>query len=82
MARYSRSLIGKYALIGSTCDTVVSSVVGPTRSPIWALAMAAMPSISEVIRVKRRFSSALSTAASAEACAACAVSRALRSLSS
>ena len=32
-------------MIGSTCDTVVSSVVGPTRSPICALAIAAMPSI-------------------------------------
>ena len=36
MPRYSCSLSGKYALIGSSCDTVVSSVVGPTRSPICA----------------------------------------------
>ena len=39
-------------MIGSICDTVVSSVVGPTRSPICAVAMAAMPSISDVTFVK------------------------------
>ena len=29
--RYSRSLIGKVTLIGSSCETVVSSVVGPDQ---------------------------------------------------
>ena len=35
-------------MIGSICDTVVSSVVGPTRSPICAVAIAATPGMSDV----------------------------------
>ena len=40
---------------------------GPTRSPIWALAMPVTPSIGALILVKVRFSCACSTAALAEA---------------
>ena len=36
MRRYCCSLSGKYALIGSIWETVVSSVAGVTRSPICA----------------------------------------------
>src|SRR6266850_2127890 len=55
-----------YVLIGSTCETVVSSVDGLTRSPIWALAMAATPSMSDVTFVKLRFNAAVSTTAVAD----------------
>ena len=46
-------------------DTVVNSSTdpGPTRLPIWALAIPAIPSTGEVILVKLRFSCAFSTAA-------------------
>ena len=53
-------------MIGSTCDTVVSSVAGPTRSPICAVAMAATPSMSDVTFVNPRLSCAVSTAAVAD----------------
>ena len=79
--RYSCSLKGKYALIGSICDTVVSSVEGPTRSPICAVAMAATPSMSEVTFVKPTLSCAVSTAAVADWTAACAARLACTSLS-
>src|SRR5471032_2259016 len=39
IAMYSGSLTEKYALIGDTCDTVVSKVAGPTRSPICAVGL-------------------------------------------
>src|SRR6266478_323823 len=35
--RYSCSLIGKKALMGSTCETEVNIDVGPTRLPIWRI---------------------------------------------
>ena len=44
-------------MIGSICDTVVSSVDGPTRSPICAVAIAATPSMSDVTFVKPTLSS-------------------------
>jgi hypothetical protein len=54
-------------LIGSTVDTVVSSVgmLGLRRSPICALAMPAMPVTGEAILVKPRFSFAVFSEASA-----------------
>src|SRR5262249_3017471 len=68
--RYSCSLIGKYTLIGSICDTVVMIVVGEIRSPIWDWVMPATPSIGEVILVHSRFSFAAATAAWAASTAA------------
>ena len=59
-------------MMGSSCETVVRSVWGPTRSPIWAVAMAATPSMSDVTRVKPTFSWAVSTAALADSRVACA----------
>lgn len=52
-------------LIGLTVETVVSSSMdpGPTRLPIWALAIPVIPSIREVIFVKPRFNCAFSMAA-------------------
>ena len=44
-----------------------SPVAGPTRSPICALAIPAMPSMGERIPVNARFNCACSTAALAEA---------------
>ena len=64
--RYSLSLRLKYTLIGSTDETVVSSLpLGLSRSPICALAMPAIPVIGEVIRVKPRLSFAVFRLASA-----------------
>ena len=61
--------------MGSTVETVVSSSMdpGPTRLPICALAMPAMPSTGDMILVKPRSTWAFSTvawAATIEACAA------------
>ena len=50
--------------MGFTCETVVSTVVGLTRLPIWMLAIPAMPSMSERTLVNPRLSWAVSTAAS------------------
>jgi hypothetical protein len=50
----------KLALIGSTDEMVVSSVVGLTRLPI---SMLATPSMSDFTLVNPRLSSACSTAA-------------------
>ena len=60
--------------MGSTVDTVVSSGPPgfPTKSPNWALAMPAMPSMGEVILVKLRSISDLRTAALAACTAALA----------
>ena len=51
--------------MGLTVDTVVSTIAWgvPTRSPIWALAAPAMPSMGDAIFVKPRSSSALRTCA-------------------
>ena len=69
---YSCSLTEKYTLIGSTVDTAVNSWIcpGPTRFPIWAFAMPAMPSTGEAIRVNPRFSCAVSSCAFALSTAA------------
>ena len=49
---------------------MVITVCGFTRSPTWAFAMPAMPSIGDVTFVQPRFSAACSTAARADATAA------------
>ncbi len=59
---YSCSLIGKKALIGSTCETEVKTELGPTRLPIWTCAIPAIPSTNEMTFVHSRLSSACSTA--------------------
>ncbi len=41
-SRYSCSLIANHALIGWTCDTVVSTLVGETRLPICTSVMPTM----------------------------------------
>src|SRR6266481_1545770 len=60
---YACSLIGKYALMGSTCETEVKTELGPTRLPIWTCAIPAIPSNSEVTFVHPRLGSDCSTAA-------------------
>src|SRR5206468_393708 len=45
--RYWFSLIEKYARIGSTLEMVVIFVVGPTRSPTWAVATPATPPMGQ-----------------------------------
>ena len=58
----------KYALMGFTVETVVSGApAGVTRSPTWMVAIPAMPSIGEAIRVNPSFTSASYTAALAAA---------------
>src|SRR5580658_7078222 len=63
--KYICSLMGNSTLIGSSCETVVSSEVGETRSPTWAVAIEAIPLIGEITLVHSRLSFAVLTAASA-----------------
>ena len=62
--RYSCSLIGNFALIGSTVETAVKApVLGPTRSPMPTFARPATPSTGAVTFVKARFNAACCNAA-------------------
>ena len=60
--------------MGSTCDTVVRIVVGPTKSPICPFARPATPFTKDRTFVKSRFSCACSTCALAADTIACAAS--------
>ena len=80
--RYSRSLMATYALIGSRRETEVSSVDGPTRSPICPWAIPAIPSVSERTLVNSRLSWAAFAAALAELTVAAAASLTWVSVSS
>ena len=65
-----QSLIEKYALMGSSCETEVRTDCGPTRLPTCVVACPATPEISERTSVNPRFSLAVATLACAAAIAA------------
>ena len=80
--RYSVSLMLNWALIGSTCETVVITLDVLIRVPTCAWAMPAMPAMGEVTWVQPRLSSACASVARDVSTVAAASRSAARSLSS